>query len=154
MRAKLLVATAFPLLLLAQTADYKLGPYAQRQPNVPNGKTEKFTFDKSKISYADLLEKWFFMLHDPTTANRQGNDAGTQYRSAIFYTTDEQKKIADEVIARVNASGQWPRKVVTEVAKAGKFTSAEDYHQDYLVKHPGGYTCHFMREPKAAKQVK
>ena len=111
----------------------------------------KVTFDTSKLSYADLLEKWFFKIHDPTTLNSQGNDVGSQYRSAIFYANDAQKKIAEEVKARVDASGHWKRPVVTEIAKAGKFTSAEEYHQDYLKKNPGGYTCHYLREWKEPK---
>ena len=84
-------------------------------------------------------------MHDPTTTNRQGNDIGTQYRSAIFYTTDDQRRTAEAVKARVDAGGKWPRPVVTQIVAAGAFTSAEDYHQDYLVKNPGGYSCHFMR---------
>jgi len=106
----------------------------------------RVTFDPKKLTYADLLEHWFFRMHDPTTANRQGNDVGTQYRSAIFYTSDEQRKVAEEVKARVNASGKWKRPIVTEIVKEGEFTLAEDYHQDYLEKHPGGYTCHFLRD--------
>jgi len=106
----------------------------------------RITFDPKKLSYADLLEHWFFRMHDPTTANRQGNDVGTEYRSAIFYTSDEQKKVAEEVKARVNASGKWKRPIVTEIVKEGAFTPAEDYHQDYLEKHPGGYTCHYLRD--------
>ena len=106
----------------------------------------RVVFDPSKLSYADLLEKWFFKMHDPTTLNRQGNDRGTQYRSAIFYTTPEQKKVAEEVTARVNASGKWKSPIVTEIVQAGPFTPAEGYHQDYLENNPGGYTCHFMRE--------
>src|ERR1043165_77738 len=100
-------------------------------------------FDPAVVSYADLLAV-FFTIHDPTTANRQGNDVGTQYRSAIFYHSPEQKKTAEEVKARVNASGKWKRPIVTEIMKEGDFTPAEDYHQDYLEKHPGGYTCHFL----------
>lgn len=106
----------------------------------------RITFDPKKLSYADLLEHWFFRMHDPTTANRQGNDVGTQYRSAIFYTSEEQRKVAEEVKARVNATGKWKRPIVTEIVKEGEFTPAEDYHQDYLEKHPGGYTCHFLRD--------
>ena len=106
----------------------------------------KVVFDPSKISYADLLEKWFFRMHDPTTDNRQGNDVGTQYRSAIFATTAAQKKTAREVIERMNKSGKWDDPIVTEVVDAGPFTPAEDYHQDYLQKNPGGYTCHFLRD--------
>lgn len=105
----------------------------------------RILFDPKQISYADLLEKWFFKMHDPTTKNRQGNDVGTQYRSVIFVTSDAQRKTAEEVKALVNRSGKWKSDVVTEIVQAGAFTPAEDYHQDYLVKHPGGYTCHFMR---------
>ena len=106
----------------------------------------KIVFDPKRISYADLLEKWFFKMHDPTTLNRQGNDVGSQYRSAIFVTSPEQRKVAEEVKARVDASGKWKRPIVTEIADAGAVTRAEEYHQDYLQKHPGGYTCHYMRE--------
>lgn len=106
----------------------------------------RVVFDPKRISYADLLEKWFFHMHDPTTPNRQGNDVGTQYRSAIFVTSPEQRRVAEEVKTRVGRSGKWKRPVVTEIVEAGPFTSAEDYHQKYLVKNPGGYTCHFMRE--------
>ncbi|NUP08605.1 MAG: bifunctional methionine sulfoxide reductase B/A protein [Polyangiaceae bacterium] len=106
----------------------------------------RVVFDPTKLSYETLLEKWFFRMHDPTTANRQGNDIGSQYRSAIFVTSPEQRKIAEEVKARVQKSGKWNGTVVTEITDAGPFTAAEDYHQDYLEKHPGGYSCHFMRE--------
>ncbi|HEX5660190.1 MAG TPA: bifunctional methionine sulfoxide reductase B/A protein [Polyangiales bacterium] len=106
----------------------------------------RITFDPKQISYADLLEKWFFKMHDPTTANRQGNDVGTQYRSAIFVTSEEQRKVAEQVKKKVDASGKWKRPVVTEIVTAGAFTPAEGYHQDYLVKNPGGYTCHWMRD--------
>jgi peptide-methionine (S)-S-oxide reductase len=101
-------------------------------------------FDPEKLSYRTLLE-FFFQIHDPTTLNRQGNDRGTSYRSAIFYTSDEQKRIASDTIADVDASGIWPGKVVTEVAPAGAFWEAEPEHQDYLQRHPNGYTCHFIR---------
>jgi len=107
----------------------------------------RVVFDPKELSYADLLEKWFFKMHDPTTKDRQGNDIGTQYRSAIFYTTDEQKKVAEEVKAKVDKSGFWKKPIVTEIVKAGEFTLAEDYHQDYLERIPNGYTCHFMRTP-------
>jgi peptide methionine sulfoxide reductase msrA/msrB len=106
----------------------------------------RIVFDPSKLSYAELLEKWFFRMHDPTTKHRQGNDVGSQYRSAIFYTTPEQKRLADEVIQRVNRSGKWKSPIVTEVVEAGPFTPAETYHQDYLRKNPGGYTCHYLRD--------
>ena len=101
-------------------------------------------FDPQKLSYRKLLE-FFFQIHDPTTKNRQGNDTGASYRSAIFYTNDEQKRIAEETIADVNASGLWPGKVVTEVKPAGDFWEAEPEHQDYLERYPGGYTCHYVR---------
>ena len=101
-------------------------------------------FDPQEISYRKLLE-FFFQIHDPTTRNRQGNDRGASYRSAIFYTSDEQKRIAEDTIADVDASGLWPGKVVTEVAPAGAFWEAEPEHQDYLEKYPNGYTCHFVR---------
>jgi peptide methionine sulfoxide reductase msrA/msrB len=106
----------------------------------------RVVFDPTKIAYADLLENWFFRMHDPTTSNRQGNDVGTQYRSAIFVTSPEQKRIAEEVKARVDKSGKWKSPIVTEIVAAGPFTPAEEYHQKYLVKNPGGYTCHYMRD--------
>ena len=101
-------------------------------------------FDPDRISYRQLLE-FFFQIHDPTTRNRQGNDVGTSYRSAIFYTTQEHKRIAEDTIDDVNASGLWPGKVVTEVAAAGDFWEAEPEHQDYLERYPNGYTCHYIR---------
>lgn len=101
-------------------------------------------FDPDKIGYRQILE-FFFQIHDPTTRNRQGNDLGPSYRSAIYYVGDEQKRIAEETIADVNASGLWPGKVVTELAPVGAFWEAEPEHQDYLVRNPGGYTCHFIR---------
>lgn len=104
----------------------------------------EIVFDPEKLSYRKLLE-FFFQVHNPTTLNRQGNDRGASYRSAIFYTTEEQRRTAVETIADVNASGLWPGKVVTEVAEAGPFWEAEPEHQDYLEKFPNGYTCHFVR---------
>ncbi|WP_295771759.1 peptide-methionine (S)-S-oxide reductase MsrA [uncultured Mucilaginibacter sp.] len=104
----------------------------------------EITFDADVISYRKILE-YFFQIHDPTTRNRQGNDIGTSYRSAIFYIDDVQKAVAEQVIADVDASGKWPGKVVTEVAPAGDFWVAEEEHQDYLQKYPFGYTCHFER---------
>ncbi|HST08708.1 MAG TPA: peptide-methionine (S)-S-oxide reductase MsrA [Gemmatimonadaceae bacterium] len=101
-------------------------------------------FDPQKIGFRKLLE-FFFQIHDPTTRNRQGNDMGTSYRSAIFYTTEEQKRTALDTIADVEASGLWPGKVVTEVTPAGAFWEAEPEHQDYLERIPNGYTCHFPR---------
>lgn len=105
----------------------------------------QITFDPNKLKYEDLL-LYFFIIHDPTTSNRQGNDIGTQYRSAIFYTSEKQKEEAQSVIDKVNKSNAWKSPVVTQVVKAGEFWSAEDYHQDYLHKNPGGYTCHFERK--------
>ncbi|HET7674556.1 MAG TPA: peptide-methionine (S)-S-oxide reductase MsrA [Gammaproteobacteria bacterium] len=104
----------------------------------------EIVFDTTQTSYRRILE-YFFQIHDPTTRDRQGNDVGTSYRSAIFYTSDEQRKVAEETIADVNASGLWPGKVVTEVAPAGDFWEAEPEHQDYLEHYPNGYTCHFPR---------
>jgi peptide methionine sulfoxide reductase msrA/msrB len=105
----------------------------------------RIVFDPTQLSYAELLAQ-FFRMHDPTTKNRQGNDIGTQYRSAIFTTTPEQQRIATEMKARVEASKKWKRPLTTEIAPAGDFFPAEDYHQDYLVKHPRGYTCHYLRD--------
>jgi peptide methionine sulfoxide reductase msrA/msrB len=102
-------------------------------------------FDPSVTNYEDVL-RFFFRIHDPTTLYRQGNDIGASYRSAIFYHSLEQKQSAEKIIAEVNVSGKWLRPVVTEVTQAGTFWRAEDYHQDYLVKHPNGYTCHFIRD--------
>ncbi|MGC2174597.1 MAG: peptide-methionine (S)-S-oxide reductase MsrA [Acidimicrobiales bacterium] len=104
----------------------------------------EIVFDPAVISYRDILE-FFFQIHDPTTLNRQGNDRGTSYRSAIFYLNDEQKRVAEDTIKDVEASGLWPGKVVTEVAPAGDFWEAEPEHQDYLLNYPNGYTCHFPR---------
>jgi peptide-methionine (S)-S-oxide reductase len=101
-------------------------------------------FDPQKLSYRQLLE-YFFQIHDPTTLHRQGNDLGASYRSAIFYATDEQKRVAEDTIADVNASGLWPGKVVTELKPAGEFWEAEPEHQDYLERYPHGYTCHYVR---------
>jgi len=105
----------------------------------------RVVFDPAKISFEELLEKWFFKMHDPTTKNRQGNDVGTQYRSAIFYTSDAQRQTAETVKKRVYASGKWRSPLTTEIVQAGVFTPAEGYHQDYLERHPNGYTCHYMR---------
>jgi len=104
----------------------------------------EIVFDPDKLSYREILE-FFFQIHDPSTKNRQGNDIGTSYRSAIFYTSDEQKRVAEDTIADVDASGLWPGKVVTEVSPAGPFWQAEPEHQDYLQHYPTGYTCHFVR---------
>lgn len=105
----------------------------------------RILFDPKKLKYEDLL-LFFYKLHDPTTLNQQGNDMGTQYRSAIFYESDAQKATAEKVKERVSKSGAWKKPIVTEITKASTFWSAEDYHQKYLVKNPGGYTCHFVRK--------
>ncbi len=104
----------------------------------------EIVFDPNVMSYRMLLE-FFFQIHDPTTRNRQGNDTGTSYRSGIYYTSAEQKRIAEETIADVEGSRLWPGKVVTDIAPAGPFWEAEPEHQDYLEKYPDGYTCHFVR---------
>ena len=104
----------------------------------------EIVFDPETISYRDILE-FFFQIHDPTTKDRQGNDMGRSYRSEIFYTSDEQRQVAEDTIADVDASGLWPGKAVTEVGEAGDFWEAEPEHQDYLQNYPNGYTCHFVR---------
>jgi peptide-methionine (S)-S-oxide reductase len=124
--------------------------------NVPNATYEnhsghaealRVVYDPNLLTYRHLLFE-FFRMHNPTTKNRQGNDIGTSYRSAIFYTDEEQKRTAEEVIRTVDASGEWGGRVVTEVVPFREFWEAEDYHQDYLVKHPRGYTCHYVRRFK------
>ena len=123
-----------------------------KNPTYPDMKTGttghaealEITFNPHRTSYRELLE-FFFKIHDPSTPDRQGNDRGDSYRSAIFYLNDAQKATAEEVIKAVNASGKWPGKVVTQVAKAGEFYEAEKEHQDYLQRYPEGYTCHFIR---------
>jgi len=119
-------------------------PHATYRNHGNHAEGIEIIFDPSKITYRQLLE-FFFQIHDPTTLNRQGNDWGTSYRSGIYYTTDDQKRVAEDTIADVNASGLWPGKVVTEVAPAGDFWEAEPEHQDYLERYPNGYTCHFVR---------
>ena len=104
----------------------------------------EIVFDPEQVTYRELLEL-FFQIHDPTTRNRQGNDTGTSYRSAIFYLDEEQRRVAEDTIADVEASGLWPGTVVTEVTPAGPFWEAEPEHQDYLERYPDGYTCHFIR---------
>jgi peptide-methionine (S)-S-oxide reductase len=104
----------------------------------------EITFDPEQLSYRKLLE-YFFQIHDPTTRNRQGNDIGASYRSAIFYSNDEQRDTAKQLIAEMEASGKWPGKIVTEVVPEADFWNAEEEHQDYLQKNPYGYTCHFER---------
>ena len=102
-------------------------------------------FDPARISYEELL-RFFFRMHDPTTKNQQGNDKGTQYRSAIFYNSAEQKLAAEKIKREVDESGKWKRPLVTEIVPAVVFYAAESYHQDYLQKNPGGYNCHYVRE--------
>ena len=104
----------------------------------------EITFDPSQTSFRNLLE-FFFQIHDPTTPNQQGNDRGASYRSAIFYTSEDQRRVAQDTIADAEASGLWPGKVVTELSPAGEFWEAEPEHQDYLERYPSGYTCHFVR---------
>ncbi len=104
----------------------------------------EITFDSDVVSYRKILE-FFFQIHDPTTKNRQGNDVGPSYRSAIFYLNEEQRKIASQLIGELNASQKFPGLIVTEVTAATPFYVAEDYHQDYLMQHPNGYTCHYIR---------
>ena len=112
--------------------------------NTGHAETLQIEYDPHRLSY-DVLLEFFFRIHDPTTANRQGNDIGSQYRSAIFFHTDEQRQAAEQMIAVVDKSGKWRKPVVTEIVPANTFYPAEDYHQDYLVKNRGGYTCHFVR---------
>jgi peptide-methionine (S)-S-oxide reductase len=104
----------------------------------------EIVFDPDQISYRQILE-FFFQIHDPTTTNRQGNDVGMSYRSALFYLNDEQKQVAEDTVADADASGLWPDKVITEIVPAGPFWEAEPEHQDYLEHYPNGYTCHFIR---------
>ena len=110
-----------------------------------HAETVEIVFDPERIHYEDIL-RFFFKFHDPTTKNRQGNDIGTQYRSAIFVHDDAQREAAERVISEVNASGKWPRPVVTEIVPVSKFWPAEEYHQDYLQRIPWGYNCHYVRE--------
>ena len=119
-------------------------PNATYRRHGTHAEAVEITFDPSKTDFRTLLE-FFFQIHDPSTKNRQGNDRGTSYRSAIFYVDDEQKQVALDTIADVDASGLWPGKVVTEVSPAGPFWEAEREHQDYLQHYPNGYTCHFVR---------
>jgi peptide methionine sulfoxide reductase msrA/msrB len=138
--------------VLETEVGYAGGPSAKptyeqvRTGRTGHAEAVRIVFDEQELAFEELLEKWFFKMHDPTTQDRQGNDHGTQYRSAIFYTTPAQKAAAERVIQRVTESGKWKAPLVTEVLAAGEFTPAEDYHQDYLQKHPGGYSCHFMRD--------
>ena len=119
-------------------------PNATYRHHGSHAEAVEIVFDPERIGYRELLE-FFFRIHDPSTPDRQGNDRGASYRSAIFYTTPQQQRIALDTIAEVDASGLWPGKVVTQVAPAGEFWEAEPEHQDYLQRHPGGYTCHYVR---------
>jgi peptide-methionine (S)-S-oxide reductase len=119
-------------------------PNATYRKHGTHAEAIEIIFDPTQISYRKLLE-FFFQIHDPTTRNRQGNDIGMSYRSAIFYTNEDQKRTAIDTIADVEASGIWPGKVVTEVVPAGPFWEAEPEHQDYLERIPNGYTCHYVR---------
>ena len=119
-------------------------PNATYRNHGTHAEAVEIIFDPSRITYRDILE-FFFQIHDPSTKNRQGNDIGWSYRSAIYYTSPEQKAVAEETIKDVDASGIWPGKVVTEVQPVGPFWEAEREHQDYLQRIPNGYTCHFPR---------
>jgi peptide-methionine (S)-S-oxide reductase len=132
--------------VVSTTVGYTGGdvPNATYRNHGSHAEAIEIVYDPEKVSYRELLE-FFFQVHDPTTKNRQGNDVGTSYRSAIFYTDDGQRQIANDTIADVNASGLWPGKVVTELKPAGPFWQAEPEHQDYLEHYPNGYTCHFVR---------
>ena len=132
--------------VLSTRVGYSSGdvPNATYRNHGTHAEAIEIVFDSDIVSYRTLLE-FLFQIHDPTTRNRQGNDTGTSYRSGIYYTSAEQKRIAEGTIADVEASGLWPGKVVTEVAPAGPFWEAEPEHQDYLEKYPDGYTCHFVR---------
>lgn len=132
--------------VLATEVGYAGGdvPNATYRHHGTHAEAIQIDFDPQKISFRALVE-FFFQIHDPTTPNRQGNDRGTGYRSMILYASPEQKAVAEDTIADVNAAGLWPGRVVTEVAPAGPFWRAEPEHQDYLQRVPGGYTCHFVR---------
>lgn len=119
-------------------------PNATYRNHGTHAEAVEVVFDPARISYRELLE-FFFQIHDPSTKDRQGNDRGASYRSAIFFTTPAQQRVALDTIADVDASGLWPGKAVTEVAPAGDFWEAEPEHQDYLQKFPAGYTCHYVR---------
>jgi peptide-methionine (S)-S-oxide reductase len=131
-------------------------PNATYRNHGTHAEAVEIVFDPAATSYRDLLE-FFFQVHDPSTKNRQGNDIGLSYRSAIYYANDEQRRVAEDTIADVDASGLWPGKVVTEVEPAGDFWEAEPEHQDYLLRYPNGYTCHFVRPgwklPKRAESA-
>ena len=134
--------------VMASLHQGRIHRWTEREPDLqkPPGHAEavEIVFDPERISYRDILE-FFFQIHDPTTKDRQGNDIGSSYRSEIFYTSDEQRQVAEDTIADVEASGLWPGKVVTEISEAVPFWEAEPEHQDYLQRYPNGYTCHFPR---------
>jgi methionine-S-sulfoxide reductase len=135
--------------------------YAGGKPNVTyedmhhdtsgNAEAVRVVFDPAKLSYDELLEKWFFRMHDPTTPNRQGNDVGEQYRSVLFVNSPAQRATAERVKQRVDKSGVWKRPIVTQITDQTTFTRAEEYHQKYLVKNQGGYTCHYLRDFEETK---
>ena len=133
--------------LVGYTGGHTGNPVYEQVKTGATGHAEsiEIKFDPKVLSYGALLDM-FFRMHDPTTPNRQGNDVGTQYRSAIFYFGAAQKKEAEAAVKRARESGRWKRPITTEIAPAGKFWPAEEYHQDYLKKHPGGYTCHYVRD--------
>ena len=132
--------------VLASRVGYTGGevPHATYRNHGTHAEAIEIVFDPRQLSYRRILEL-FFQIHDPTTKNRQGNDTGTSYRSAVFYLDDEQRRVAENTLADVDDSGLWPGKVVTEIVPAGPFWQAEPEHQDYLERHPDGYTCHFVR---------
>ncbi|MGC8653903.1 MAG: bifunctional methionine sulfoxide reductase B/A protein [Candidatus Kryptoniota bacterium] len=119
-------------------------PNATYRNHKGHAEAVRVIYDPKKLTFEELL-RWYFRMHDPTTLNRQGNDVGDSYRSAIFYHTEEQRQVALEFIRKLNQSGKWGAPIVTQVVKAGKFWRAEEEHQDYLIKNPNGYTCHFLR---------
>ncbi len=127
-------------------------PHATYRNHGSHAEAIAITFDPEQLSYRKLLE-FFFRIHNPTTRNRQGNDMGASYRSAIFYLKEEQKKTAQDLISEMNASGKWPGTIVTEVAPASDFWNAEEEHQAYLQKHPNGYTCHYVRPDWQLPQI-
>lgn len=129
------------------TGGHKVNPTYDdlRTGQTNHAESIEISFDATQLTYRKLLE-FFFQIHDPTTPNRQGNDRGTQYRSAIFYLDEEQKRIAEETISKIDASRKWPGRVVTQLVPAGVFYQAESYHQKYLMLRPSGYTCHFVRK--------
>jgi peptide-methionine (S)-S-oxide reductase len=132
--------------VLDTTVGYTGGhvPHPTYEKHDGHAEAIEIIYDDTVLSY-DALLRFFFQIHDPTTLNRQGNDRGTSYRSAIFYATQQEKSAAQRMIATIDASGKWGGKVVTEVTPLSWFYPAEEYHQDYLQKHPHGYTCHFIR---------